>query len=176
SGWPNNTRFHFENFRAALDTPGEWFLGQDGTLSYMPLPGQDMTKVQVVAPVAPKFVVIQGQPEQEKFVEHVTFKGLSFQHSSYMLPASGYAPYQAAFVTEAAVMADGARNVSIVDCEIVHTGDYAAWFRRGCQDCRLERCYLADLGSGGVRIGEGQIRGNEAERTHHITVDNNIIH
>ena len=176
SGWPNNTRFHLENLEAALDTPGEWFLSRDGTLSYMPLPGQDMTKAQVAAPVAPKLLVVQGKPEEGQFVEHVTLKGLSFQHNAYLLPKSGYAPYQAAFVTEAAVMVDGARNVSIVDCEIQHTSDYAVWFRRGCQNCDLRNCYLADLGSGGIRIGEGQIRGNESELTHHITVDNNIIH
>ncbi len=29
SGWPVNTRFHLENFKAALDTPGEWFLSRD---------------------------------------------------------------------------------------------------------------------------------------------------
>ena len=73
-------------------------------------------------------------------------------------------------------MADGARNVTIDNCEILHTGDYAAWFRRGCQNCRISHCYLADLGSGGIRIGEGQIRSVPAERTHHITADNNIIH
>ena len=176
SGWPVNTRFHLENFEAALDTPGEWFLSREGTLYYMPLPGQDMTKALVVAPVAEKFVVVQGKPEQEQFVEHVTLEGLSFQHNSYPLPAHGYAPYQAAFVTEAAVMADGARNVAMIDCEILHTGDYAVWFRRGCQECQIRQCYLADLGSGGVRIGESGIRSNQAERTHHITVDNNIIH
>ena len=176
SGWPVNTRFCLENFKAALDTPGEWFLGRDGTLYYMPLPGQDMTKARVVAPVAEKLVVIQGNPELDRFVEHVTLQGLSFQHNSYRLPPHGYAPYQAAFVTEAAVMADGARDVAIVDCEILHTGDYAAWFRRGCRNCQIRQCYLADLGSGGVRIGEGEIRSNLAERTHHITVDNNIIH
>ncbi len=176
SGWPKNTRFHLENFRAALDTPGEWFLDRDGTLYYMPLAGQDMTKAQVVAPVAEKLLVIQGKPTQGQFVEHVTFRGLSFQHNSYRLPASGYAPFQAAFATEAAVMVDGARDLAIVDCEIRHTGDYAAWFRRGCQNCEIRGCHLADLGSGGVRVGEGQIRGDLAERTHHVTVDNNIIH
>ncbi len=176
SGWPANTRFHIENFKAALDTPGEWFLSREGTLYYMPLPGQDMQQARVVAPVAEKLVVIQGKPEQEQFVEYVTLQGLSFQHNSYRLPAHGYAPYQAAFATEAAVMADGARNITIVNCEILHTGDYAAWFRHGCQNCLIRHCYLADLGSGGVRIGESRIRRNLAERTHHVTVDNNIIH
>ncbi|MCZ7586705.1 MAG: hypothetical protein M5R36_27090 [Deltaproteobacteria bacterium] len=107
SGLAGNTRFHLENFGAALDAPGEWFLERDGTLSYMPLAGQDMRKVEVVAPVAAKLVVIQGEPEQGRFVEHVTLKGLSFRHSNYPLPRSGYAPYQAAFATEAAVMVDG---------------------------------------------------------------------
>ena len=37
-------RYHLENFRAALDAPGEWFLARDGTLSYIPLPGEDMTQ------------------------------------------------------------------------------------------------------------------------------------
>src|SRR3990172_12004237 len=32
SGWPDNTRFHLENFKTALDAPGEWFLSRDGTL------------------------------------------------------------------------------------------------------------------------------------------------
>ena len=76
-----------------------------------------------------------------------------------MLPATGYAPFQAAYATEAAVMLDGARNVAIQDCEIGHVAEYAVWFRQGCQDCRIERCYLHDLGAGGVRIGEGQSTG-----------------
>ena len=49
------------------------------------------------------------------------------------------------------------------------------WFRQGCKECRLERCYLYDLGAGGVRIGEEWARVEEASRTDHITVDNNII-
>ena len=91
-------------------------------LYYKPLPGEDMAKAEVVAPVATKLVIFEGQPEAGKFVEHVTFKGLTFQHQEHVLPATGYAPYQAAFATEAAVMLDGARNVTIQDCEIGHVG------------------------------------------------------
>jgi hypothetical protein len=175
SGWPKNTRFHLENFRAALDAPGEWFLSHDGTLSYMPLPGEDMSKAEVIAPVIKKLVVLKGDPENRRFVEHITLKGLAFEHNQELLPRTGYAPYQAAYVTEAAIMADGARNVSIADCEVGHSATYAVWFRRGCKNCRIERSYLHDLGAGGVRIGEGQIRPDEASRTSHVTVDNNII-
>jgi hypothetical protein len=168
SGWPANTRFHLENFKAALDEPGEWFLARDGTLYYRPLPDEDMSRAEVVAPVIDKLVVVTD-------VEHVTFKGLTFEHDSYVLPATGYPPFQAAFPIDAAIMADGARNVTIQDCQIGHTAGYGVWFRQGCRDCRIERCYLNDLGAGGVRIGEGEIRADEASRTSHITADNNII-
>jgi len=175
SGWPKNTRFQLENFRTALDAPGEWFLSRDGTLSYMPLPGEDMSSATVVAPVIKKLIVFQGQGENGRFIEHIKLKGLIFEHNQELLPTTGYAPYQAAYVTEAAIMADGARNVTIADCEVGHSATYAVWFRRGCKDCRIERSYLHDLGAGGVRIGEGQIRPDETSRTSHITVDNNII-
>ena len=68
------------------------------------------------------------------------------------------------------------RHVSIERCEVGHVGIYGIWFRRGCQDCRVVQTYLHDLGAGGVRIGEVSIQPEENDRTHHITIDNNIIH
>jgi len=175
SGWPKNTPFHLENFKAALDAPGEWFLARNGNLYYKPLPDEDMTKADVVAPVIQKFVIFEGKPQPQQFVEHIKLKGLTFHHNQLLLPPSGYAPFQAAYVIEAAIMADGAHNIALEDCEISHIATYGVWFRQGCRNCRLERCYLYDLGAGGVRIGEGSIRPDQASRTSHITVDNNII-
>lgn len=175
SGWPTNTRYHLENFRTALDTPDEWFLSRNGMLNYIPLPGENPTTAKVAAPVVEKLVIFQGDPEKGQFIEHIELKGLAFEHNQALLPRTGYAPYQAAYVTEAAIMADGARHITIRDCEVGHTATYAVWFRKGCKNCRIVRSYLHDLGAGGVRIGEGQIRPDEASRTSHITVDNNII-
>jgi hypothetical protein len=174
SGWPNNTRFHLENFKTALDMRGEWFLSRDGTLYYMPLADEDMSKADVVAPVIEKLVIFEGKPEEGKFVEHIRLKGLVFHHNQSLLPRTGYYPFQAAFVTEAAIMADGARNITIEDCQVGHVATYG-WVRQGCRDCKLQRNDIHDLGAGGVRIGEGRIRSDESSRTSHITVDNNII-
>ena len=175
NAWRRNTRYHLENFLGALDAPGEWFLARNGTLYYRPLPGEDMTKAKVVAPVAERFVLIQGDPAAEKYVEHVRFKGLAFRHSQWVTPPGGFEAAQAASPIEAVVMADGARNVTIEDCEFGHVGIYVVWFRKGCRDCTLTRCYLHDFGAGGVRIGESSTPANEPEHTSHITVDNNII-
>ncbi|MEX0824600.1 MAG: right-handed parallel beta-helix repeat-containing protein, partial [Pirellulaceae bacterium] len=175
NSWQRNNIFHLENYRAALDAPGEWFLSRDGTLYYYPRPGEDMTEVSVVAPVAEKFLVIEGDAAAGELVEHVKFQGLAFRHGQWLTPPEGFEPAQAASPIDAVVMLDGARAVTIEDCEFGHVGRYAAWFRKGCRDCVLRRSNLHDFGAGGVRVGETSIAADEAERTSHITVDNNII-
>jgi hypothetical protein len=173
--WVKDTPFLVENFRGALDAPGEWFLSRDGTLYYKPLPREDMTRAEVIAPVAEKFIVMAGDPPAGRFVEHVRFKGLTFEHGQYLTPPGGFEPVQAAASLESAVLADGARHITIEACDIGHVGTYAIWFRRGCRDDRIEHCYMHDFGAGGVRIGETTIRPEGPERTGGITVDNNIL-
>jgi len=173
--WKRNSHYIVENFRAALDAPGEWYLSRTGTLYYMPLPGEDMSKAQVVAPVAEKFVVLRGDPAAGKFVEHVAFRGLSFVHAQWLTPPAGFEANQAAQPIDATIMADGARHVTFEDCEIGHVGTYALWFRKGCSNCALRRSLVHDFGAGGVRIGEAAAPRSDAEQTNHNEVDNCII-
>ncbi len=175
NSWGKGDRYHLENFRAALDAPGEWFLSRDGWLYYMPLDGEDMQSVDVVVPVVEKFLAFAGDVQNAKWVEDVTIKGLTFLHSEYHMPPGGFEASQAASPIDAVVMADGARNIIIEDCEFGHFGRYGVWFRKGCQDCTLRRSHIHDFGAGGVRIGESAVPKSEAEQTGHITIDNNII-
>lgn len=175
--WGPNCRYHLENFRAALDEPGEWFLDRDGTLSYLPRPGEDPATATVVAPQLEQFVQIAGDPDAGQFVQHVTLQGLGFEYGQYLLPAIGHGDGQAEVTIPAAIVADGARHVTVADCRVQHVGTHAVWFRRGCRDCRIERCWLDDLGGGGVMIGETRVDVDRPEtQTHHIVCDNNIIH
>ncbi len=143
---------------------------------YRPLPGEQMSEATVVAPMLDQFVAFAGEPQNDRWIEHVSLQGLSFQHSQYLLPAAGHGDGQAASSIPAVIMADGARHVAIERCEVGHVGIYGIWFRRGCHDCRVVQTYLHDLGAGGVRIGEVSSQPAENDRTHHISVDNNIIH
>lgn len=173
--WRRNSHYHLENFRAALDSPGEWFLSRDGVVYYQPLEDEDLSKAEVIAPRVDRFLVFSGDPSAGKFVEHVTVKGLTFLHGQWLTPPGGFEATQAAAPIEAVVMADGARHILIEDCEIGHVGIYGVWFRKGCRNCTLRRSYVHDFGAGGVRIGETGIAAAESERTGNITVENNII-
>lgn len=173
--WKTGYLYHVENFRQALDQPGEWFLDPAGELAYIPRPGEDPTRTRVFAPVSEKWLVFQGDPVAGRFVEHLRFRGLSFRYAQWLTPPGGFEPAQAAFPIDAALMADGARDLAFADCEFAHTGGYALWFRRGCQDIRVERCLIHDVGAGGLRIGETRIAPAGNERTSRILVDNNII-
>lgn len=170
-----STRYHLENYFAALDSPGEWFLSRDGTLYYMPLPDEEIASTNAVAPVAEQLLLLKGDPAKGGFVEHLSFKGLVFEHTRWELPPNGFSGDQAAGSVQGAIMADGARNITMEDLEVRHVGQYAIWFQKGCRDVLLRKSYLHDLGAGGVKIGPGRIPVHEAERTEGVVVENNII-
>jgi hypothetical protein len=172
--WAPQQRYILENVPAGLTDPGDWYLDRDGTLSYIPLPGQDMKKAVVYAPLGEQFALFQGSAAHK--VEYISFQGLSFQHGGYTLPPGGQGDGQAAVSVPAVVMADYADHIALRDCEIAHVGLYGVWFRKGCTDCRIEHTLLQDLGAGGVKIGATEDASPpEADRTNHIVVDNNII-
>jgi hypothetical protein len=171
-----NQRYHIENIKAALDAPGEWFLDRNGELRYIPLPGEDMAKAEVTAPVLTELVRFAGDPQAGRYVESIAFKGLTFQHAQYPLPPHGHSDVQAAVTVPAAITADGTRNLMIEDCDIGYLGGWAVHFRRGCENCCVRRCLVHDMAAGGIRIGSG---GNDSpagpDTTRRCVVDNSII-
>jgi hypothetical protein len=175
NAWDNKTGYHLENYRAAVDSPGEWFLDRSGVLYYYPRPGETIESTEVVAPVCERFVQLAGKGETDKRVQHIEFRGLSFQHSQWLTPEGGFEPAQAAAPIEAVFQADGATGIVLEDCHFAHVGTYVIWFRKACQNCSISRCYIHDMGAGGVRVGETGIAAHEQDRTGRITIDNNII-
>lgn len=169
----NTSQFFFENSKAFLDSPGEWYLEQNGSLYYMPKDGETIENSTAIVPVLDRLVVIGG--EEGKKVENIRFENLSFLYTRYTMPFQGNEPSQAAAFTEAAVMVDYARNIQFLNCEISHTGTNAIWFRRACSDCNLTHSYIHDLGVGAVKIGERQAPKDERLTTRNITIHNNIL-
>ena len=176
--WEKQQRYYVENVFEGLDAPGEWYLNRKtGVLYYYPLPGEDMEKAEVIAPLLDVTLVdFKGRPEEEEFIEHISLKGISFQHANAYLPESMPNSSQAAFNQQAAIMATGLRNSAIENCEIAHVGEHGIWLRAGCQDNRIFHCHIHDLGAGGVRIGEGSSPETESLAALRNVTDNNFIH
>ena len=170
----NDDRYWVEGLPAFLDEPGEWhFDRKSSTFYYFPRDGEDMTKAEAVVPFLSQVVRLEGKPEVGKFVEHVTFRGITFSHCDWgqgwpgadekMNGRSGF--NQAAIGVPAAIHGDGVRSCVFEDCAVAHVGTYAIELARGCRDNRIRRCALTDLGAGGVKVGETRIPKNEADKT-----------
>jgi hypothetical protein len=166
-------RYYVENAPDALDAPGEWYLDkQAGVVRCIPLPGEDLTKVEVIVPRLTRLLEMRGDANAGLWVENVTFRGLSFQYEDWVLEPQGHSDPQAVASAPAAIMANGIRNCAFEDCEIAHVGDHGIWLRTACKDNRLVKCRLHDLGIGGVRIGVPYGVSSDAETSSGNVVDN----
>lgn len=170
-------RYQLENFAEALDEPGEWYLDDAGLLSYLPLPDETVATSEAIAPVAQAFIHFRGDAMANRWVTDLSFKGLCFKHAGYHLPPEGQGDGQAASRQPAVIELDGVRSIAFRDCEVAHTGTHAIWFRKGCRESVVERCYLHDLGGGAVRIGDVAWQAAELpdKLTGKIVIDNNIL-
>lgn len=171
--WKNNNRYHLENYLAALDTPGEWFLSRDGMLYYKPQEGEQIDSTEIIAPILSRFISLRGG---EVPVSNIRFEGLSFNYAHKLMNRPNFPPQQAANSLEAVVMADNAENIQIENCSFNHFDRYAVWFRRGCKNNIVRKCLIHDVGAGGVRLGNTQMPKDISEQTSHNICDNNIIY
>jgi hypothetical protein len=147
-------RFFAVNVREALGEPGQWYLDRPtGRLTYVPREGERPDRTVVVAPRLERLLLVAGDVEKRRFVEHVVFRGLTFAHTNWYTPPRGQSFPQAEINLGAAVAAMAARHVAFESCAIRHVGEYAIGFGLGCRDNRVEGCELVDLGAGGVKIG-----------------------
>jgi hypothetical protein len=170
-----NVGYILMNYEQAVDAPGEFYLDPTGKLTYFPRQNEDPATAQVIAPVKGGLLKVRGDSEHGKFVQFITFEGLTFSHTQWLPGPDGLNPAQAASNLSAAILVDEARQVRLQNCELSHLGEYALWFRQGCTDCSLLHSHVHDLGGGGVRIGESGQTENPAQQTGRIIIDNNII-
>jgi len=175
--WTNEQWYFVEHLLDALELPGEWCLSRkEGVLHYLPKPGETPENVEAVIPLTRQFLLLQGRPAEEAFVSHLHFKGLSMRYTDWPVGAAGHSDPQAETSVEAAIQAVGARDCLFEDCEVSHVGGYGIWFREGCQNNRLQRCALTDLGAGGLRIGEMTDPPTAAQAVSHNVMDNCLLH
>ena len=155
-GWPYffwgdyEPRYRLENFRTALDMPGEWFHDTNGQcLLYVPRGDERIETAQAEVPTLDCLIVLEGQPGHP--VEDVTFSDLGFEGSARR-QARSYYHGQGALMAGEAVRVSQARRIAFERICVRRTAGYAISFDQDVSDASVKASLLENLGAGGVRI------------------------
>ena len=171
-------RYRLENVSEALpQEPGTWYLDRTaGVVAYHPMPGEQPGTSEVLAPRLQQLLLFQGDPNHKQWVTDIHLRGLSFQHTDWAMGPQGHSSAQAEVDLGGVISAVGARDCGIENCEIAHIGTYAVEWGRACQRDSVVDCDLHDLGAGGVKIGEGNIRPDPDDQAQDNVVEDCRIH
>ncbi|MGB2865249.1 MAG: hypothetical protein WBC05_18110, partial [Sedimentisphaerales bacterium] len=105
------------NVREGMTSPGQWYLDRTaGKLVYWPLPGEDMAKAEVFAPVIESIIRIRGTRENP--AGDITVRGLTLSVTTTPLEAGGFG----AGKFDGAISISSAENCRLIGLEIVNVG------------------------------------------------------
>jgi hypothetical protein len=167
--WEGHPRYYLENVREFCDQPGEWYADvEHRKIYYRPAPDDEIGETTGFIPVLEKLLLLQGSEEQP--AEHISFAGITFEHTDWSLPAKGYCGIQACMFSDrstnsgawskvpAAIELNLARHCSFEQCTIRNAGGSGLWLRRNCQGCIISESHFYAISGNGVCLGEGNDR------------------
>jgi hypothetical protein len=174
-----NSAFYLTNAIQFLNEPGEWFEDlQYHKLYYWPKASEDMLNAEVIAPTLENLVKIEGTIDQP--VSYVNFKGISFQHSTWLRPSKqGHVPHQAgmymldAYKLEkvgtpdkptlenqawvgrpvAAVEVSYANHTAFESCQFEHLASTGLDYKKGTAENEIKGNLFKDIGGSAILIG-----------------------
>ena len=159
-------KYYVDNVKDALSEEGEWYLDRPtGELCYIPLPGETLEESEFFAPVIEQLLRLEGDPDDEQYVEHLHFAGIGFEHTECTLPPGGgerwvphYRPEldygsapQGACHVPGAISFSGARYCRVENCRIQNIGWYGIELTAGSCGNHLVGNTIVDLGAGGIK-------------------------
>ncbi|QHT69676.1 hypothetical protein GXP67_25025 [Rhodocytophaga rosea] len=170
-------RYIVENVWEGLDTPGEWYLNKKtGLLYYYAQPGENLTKAEVIAPVSPAFIHLEGKPLENKPVAYLTFSNLNFQYTNFELPPGNSNDQQGSASVPAAITMSGAQHCTFDNCRIQNIGTFAFEINPGSRYNRISSCEMSYLAAGGIRINGGNTADHPLLRTGYNQITDNLLH
>ena len=183
--------FYLTNAKELLDEPGEWYYDiRDHKLYYMPHTSDlrhQPSDLHATVPVLETLVEFIGTAERP--VRHITIKGVTFSHTTWMRPSEkGHVPLQAGmYLTEAYKLrpqidrpnnhkldnqgwlgrADAAvelrytEDVNFTDCRFEHLGGSGLDYVTHCKGGTVSRCTFTDIAMNGYVCGSFSPEGLE---------------
>jgi len=132
------------NLREGLHQPGQWYLDRSrGMVVCWPLPGEDLTKAEVVAPTTECVIRIEGTKAAP--VADVTIRDLGVSATTTPLVAGGWA----AGAFKGAVEARFIRNCRIVGLRVANAGGQGIREEESAGGL-IEGCEVVNTGAGGI--------------------------
>lgn len=137
-------RYFIEGVRDALDAPNEWYLDREkGELLYLSERDTPPTEPAVLARLD-RLIVLKGEPEHNRWVEHLRLEGFTFMDTNYTLTTNYYMP------ADAVIWMSGVRNCVVSDCTFRWTGGYALRLEERSERIQFVKNHVEDVGQGGV--------------------------
>ncbi|MBI2201967.1 MAG: right-handed parallel beta-helix repeat-containing protein, partial [Armatimonadetes bacterium] len=134
------------NVREGMKAPGQWYLDRAaGKVVYWPLPNEDMTNADAIAPTVESIFRLKGTKETP--VRDVTLKGLTLSVTHTPLKAGGFG----ANAFDGAVSMAFARQCRASELTVFNVGGQGikAW---GCRGVRIENCETREVGACGMKV------------------------
>jgi hypothetical protein len=133
------------NTRKGMTKPGQWYLDRvAGQVVYWPLPGEDMTKAKIVAPVLERIMSIAGTSNAP--VEQITVRGLTLRVTTTPLKPGGFA----AEVFDGALGLEHAHGCVLENLEIANVAGQGI-LGEALADCEIRGCRIHDTGGCAIR-------------------------
>jgi hypothetical protein len=144
---------YMENALELLDEPGEWYFDRPTkTLYYLPRPGEDMRKAEVIAPKLETLVEVKGAHD-------IKFEGLTFSHATWLRPSTrlGHPDVQANFIASVdnGYFRPEAEKgwVPVNGEQLKSAGNVCV---NACRGIRFEGCTFTALGATGLDLEASQ--------------------
>lgn len=169
-------RYYVENVFEALE-PGQFYLDRpSGILHYLPREKETLDAAEIIAPRLERLITFEGDPNKNRFVEHIHLRGLTFSDTDWQLPPKEAGDAQAASNVPGALVLTGARHCVIEGCTLKNLGTYAIDLREGCRHNRVVHNEIADCAAGGIKLNGGAAGSPEWRRTGDNIVSDNHLH
>ena len=184
-----NSAFILSNAIEFLNEPGEWFLDKrNHKIYYYPRQGENLNSTDVTVPYLETIVKVQGTIDHP--VSYVNFKGISFQHSSWLRPSQqGHVPHQSGLYMldayklkipgtpdkkglenqawvgrpAAAVEVSFASHTGFEACRFEHLASTGLDYKRGTRNDIIKGNLFKDIGGTGIHVG---VYSDEASEVH----------
>ena len=188
-----NSAFYLTNSIQFLDQPGEWFEDMiNHKVYYWPTKTEQMQTAKVYVPTLETLVKVEGTVD--KPVSHVLFKGISFQHTTWLRPSKmGHVPLQAGmFLLDAyklqipgtpdknllenqawigrppaAVEVKYATYTNFDSCRFEHLASTGLDYQKGTQNSLINGNLFKDIGGSGLLIGTFSDESTETHLPYH---------